>query len=408
MKDFYLSLNLQFFGNDNPDDLAAQIKSGFAALKQAADKQEAEMKKFGEVTQETKAEIARINEELNELKRRLDETEVKANRGFQPGTKSGQSNMTPEQKTAFFKFVRQGKGGLSLEERKALVEDSTGQIIVPEELDREIYRELPKIVVMRDLATVRPIKSDRIRRRSMTEVTVGWGKLETSPTKKLSDFESSIDLAEEYQYVEDVYGLTKIGEDELEDTDENLQALLEDSFARAFAEAEAYAFLRGEGHAAQQPEGILTTSGIQRVDTAGIGALTIDDLIRLQYAAPTQYRRNGSFLMSGELEMMVRTMKNSQGDYIWQPSVQAGTPNTLLGRPVYTQDDFDAFAAGKDVAVFGDFKAGYRILDRSGGSLTRINELYIEDGLIGFKYKRRVGGGVIRKAALKVLRVKSS
>jgi HK97 family phage major capsid protein len=405
----FLTLDLQFFGeDDNPNDLAEQIKSGFEALKKAAEKQDEEIKKFGQATQETKQEIQRINEELNELKRRLDETETKANRGFQPGTQDGQtqSNMTPEQKTAFFKFIRQGKSGLSPEERKALVEDGTGQIIVPEELDQEIYRELPKIVVMRELASVRTIKTDRIRRRSMTEVTVGWGKLETSTTKKLSDYESTPDLSEEYQYVEDIYGLVKIGEDELEDTDVNLQAFLADSFERAFAEAEALAFLRGEGHANNQPEGILTTSGVQRVETAGVGAITIDDLIRLLYAVPTQYRRNGTFLMSSELEMMARTLKNNNGDYIWQPSVQAGTPNLLLGRPVYTQDDFDAFAAGKDVAVFGDFKAGYRILDRSGGSITRINELYIEDGLIGFKYKRRVGGGVIRKNALRVLRVK--
>jgi HK97 family phage major capsid protein len=404
-----LTLNLQFFGgDDNPNDLAEQIKSGFESLKQAAEKQEAEIKKFGQATQETQNEIKRINEELNELKRRLDETETKANRSFQPGTQGGQkqSNMTPEQKSAFFKFIRQGKSGLSPEERKALVEDGTGQIIVPEELDQEIYRELPKIVVLRELASVRPIKTDRIRRRSMTEVTVGWGKLETSTTKKLSDYESTPDLTEEFQYVEDIYGLVKIGEDELEDTDVNLQAFLADSFERAFAEAEARAFLRGEGHANNEPEGILTTAGIQRIDTAGVGAITIDDLIRLLYAAPTQYRRNGTFLMSSELEMMARTLKNNNGDYIWQPSVQAGTPNLLLGRPVYTQDDFDAFAAGKDVAVFGDFKAGYRILDRSVGSITRINELYIEDGLIGFKYKRRVGGGVIRKNALKVLRVK--
>lgn len=412
----FLPLNLQFFaGEDNPDDLATQIKSGFEALKQAAEKQEAEIKKFGQATQETQQEIKRINEELNELKRRLDETETKANRGFQPGTQDGQtssnqkqSNMTPEQKAAFFKFIRQGKSGLSPEERKALVEDGTGQIIVPEELDQEIYRELPKIVVMRELASVRPIKTDRIRRRSMTEVTVGWGKLETSTNKKLSDYESTPDLSEEYQYVEDIYGLVKIGEDELEDTDVNLQAFLADSFERAFAEAEALAFLRGEGHANNQPEGILTTSGVQRIETAGAAAITIDDLIRLQYAVPTQYRRNGVFLMSSELEMMVRTLKNNQGDYIWQPSVQAGTPNTLLGRPVYTQDDFDAFDAGKDVAVFGDFKSGYRILDRTGGALTRINELYIEEGLIGFKYRRRVGGGVIRKNALRILQVKSA
>ncbi|WLR50039.1 phage major capsid protein [Bacillus tianshenii] len=405
-----LNLNIQYFNGDSgTKELATQIQEAFTELKAAGDKQADEIKKFGDATQETKNKINTINQTLNELKERLDQAETKMNRKFQPDHDPAQNpeegKLTPEQQKSFFKFLREGKGGMSPEERKALVEDTTGQIIVPEALDAEIYRELPKLTVFRQLASVRPTNRDRIRRRSMTEVSVGWGKLETSSTKKLADFESDMTPDEEWIYVEDVLGLTKIGEDELEDTDLNLQQFMASSFNRAFAEAEDTAFLKGTGHSNEQPEGILVNSNVQRTVTAGVGTATIDDFIKLMYDVPTQYRRNGSYVVHSQTEMMLRTLKNSQGDYLWQPSVQAGTPNTFLGKPIYTQDDFDTVANESEIATFGDYNAGYRIVDRKGGSITRLNELYIEDGLIGFKYKRRVGGGVVRPKAIRVLKV---
>ncbi|WP_338749798.1 phage major capsid protein [Bacillus sp. FJAT-52991] len=403
-----LRLNIQYFADgDESKTLADQIKSGFEAMKVAAEKQDKEIKKFGAVTQETKSELEKINTAIDEAKARLDAIETKDNRGYTPGQdgkKGTPDEQAMEKKTAFFTFLREGKAGLT-KEQKSLVEDATGEIIVPEDLDTTIYRELPKLVVMRQLAATRNTTSNRVRRRSMNEVTMGWGKLETTAAK-LSDFESTLTPDEEYLYVENLYGLTKIGEDELEDTDLNLQAYMAESFGRARAEKEAYAFLRGTGHSNLQPEGILTNTDVQRTETAATSAITLDDIIRLMYATPAQYRNTGVFLMPSELEMTVRTLKNGNGDYVWQPSAQAGTPNVLFGRPVYTQDDFDAMGAGVDIAVFGDFKAGYQILDRQGLTLTRINELYAEEGLVGFKAKARVGGGVVRPKAFRVLKVK--
>jgi HK97 family phage major capsid protein len=99
-------------------------------------------------------------------------------------------------------------------------------------------------------------------------------------------------------------------------------------------------------------------------------------------------------------------MKDSQGQYLWQPSLQAGTPTTFNGKPVYNVEAMDStVATTKEVAIFGDIKSAYQVLDKQQGSIQRLNELYINDGLIGFKYKRRVGGGVVRPAALRVLKV---
>jgi HK97 family phage major capsid protein len=348
----------------------------------------------------TKAEFEEFQKKINERIEQL-ETMIKRPPVADGGKDAGQPS---EKKAAFFKFMREGKAALTPEEAKALVSDATGQILIPEELEAEIYRELPKLTIIRSLATVRQIRTDRIRRRSLTEITVGWGKLETGTAIT----ESTMVPSEEYQYVEDLYGLTKIGEDELMDTDIALESIVTDSFSRAIAEAEDTAFVVGTGHANKQPEGILNGSVVARVDAGQAGAITADDILKLIYAVPAQYRQNGVLIMNSKTELALRLLKSSDGQYLWQPSLQAGRPNTFAGYPIYNQEDIPEIpAAGTaaDVVIFGDVRAGYRILDRLGMTVQRLTELYAEAGLVGFKVHRRVGGGVIRPNALRILRV---
>lgn len=347
----------------------------------------------------TKAEFEEFSKKIND---RIDQLETIINRPPAPngGKDGGQPN---EKKTAFFKFMREGKTALTPEEQKALVSDATGQILIPEELESEIYRELPKITIIRSLATVRQTRSDRIRRRSLTEVTVGWGKLETGTAIT----ESTMTPGEEFQYVEDLYGLTKIGEDELMDTDVALESIITDSFSRAIAEAEDTAFVVGTGHANKQPEGILNSS-VTTVNAGQVGAIKADDILKLIYEVPAQYRRNGVLIVNSKTELALRLLKDSNGQYLWQPSLQTGTPATFAGYPIYNQEDvpqIPAAGTAAKVAIFGDIRSGYRIVDRLGMTVKRLTELYAEAGLVGFKVHYRVGGGVIRPDALRILNV---
>lgn len=369
----------------------------------------------------TKAEFKEFQEKIND---RIEQLETKMNRP--PVDASKESKEPSENKAAFFKFMREGKAALAPEERKALVENDTGQILVPEELEAEIYRELPKLSVIRGLATVRQVRSNRIRRRSLDEVTVGWGKIETTyddvPPSDLTTPPrlSSLTPTEEYQYVEDLYGLTKIGEDELMDTDVALESIVIDSFSRAIAETEDKAFVVGNGHNATnpQPEGMLYTytSGsdtvevVERVDATGAtdAPISADDILKLIYEVPAQYRANGVLIVNSKTELALRLLKDSNDQYLWQPSLQAGRPSTFAGYPIYNQDDMpvvETAAGDYDVAIFGDVRSGYRIIDRLGVTIQRLTELYAEQGLVGFKAHYRVGGSVIRPNALRVLRV---
>ena len=349
-----------------------------------------------------------------ELKERMDTIETKLKRPGQEGPdEKSESPGAKEYKKSFFNFMRSGPGGqLDLTEagakyvteRKALVSDTTGQILIPEEIESEIYRELPNINIIRGLATIRTTTSDRIRRRSLTEVDMGWGKLETGaePT------EQDVTPSEDYQYVEDLEGLARIGKDELADTDVALEAILVDSFSRARARKEETAFVSGTGHSNQQPEGILNGTTVTRVEGATADVIVVDDFLDLIYGVPAQYRRNGKILVPSTTELAMRKLKSggSEALYLWQPNVQAGQPATFAGYPVLAQEDIGAIGASLacDIAIFGDIQAGYRVVDRMGMKVQRLLELWATAGLVGLLVSSRVTGGVIRADALRILK----
>lgn len=314
-----------------------------------------------------------------------------------------------ERRDAFFLALRRGLSRMSPEQR-ALVENTAGEILVPEDLETEIVRSLPELTVVRGMAGQRSTSSSRIRRRSMDEVAVGWGRLETGG-QTLSDSMPSTPT-EEWTYVEDLYGLAKVGEDELDDTDVNLEAFIRDSFARAIAEAEDTAFTIGTGHGAQQPTGFMTVAGGVPVVQAATGntAVKVDQLKALVYAVPAQYRRSSRFAMASSTELALSLLRDggSTGPYLWQPSTQAGRPNTFLGYAIENQEDIAAPAASAKVAIFGDFQAGYRIYDRAGMTVKVLDQLYAEDGMIGWKIRHRVGGDVVRPQALRILQLSAT
>ena len=361
----------------------------------------------------TKAEFTEFEAKITP---RIDmlETQIRRPGLAVPGNTAGEvKEGQAEYRKAFLSFYRTGRLDLCDKaqkyaiERKALVADTTGQILIPEELEAEIYRSLPKINVIRQYCLVQTTIRDRRRRRSLTEVTVAWGKLETGAVPP----ESTPVPSEDWQYVEDLNGLAKIGKDELADTDTALESTVIDSFSRAIAETEETAFTVGTGHSFQQAEGILNGSVVTRVATAAADAIAIDDMLNLCYAVPRQYRKNGVFFVPSTTELALRKLRVVSagpvyGEYLWQPSVQAGKPATFAGYPIENQEDIPAIASSSacDIAVFGDLRAGYRVLDRQGMTLQRLVELFTTAGLVGILVGSRVTGGVIRPDAMRVLR----
>lgn len=332
----------------------------------------------------------------------------RGNTGYRESNLPGDA-ASRDARMAFLDLVRHGRGGLSPEAR-ALVQDEAGEILVPEALESELRREIPALTIVRNIASQRTIGTNRVRRRSLDEVSVGWGKLETGDQALTDSMPSTPD--EEYTYIQDLYGLAKIGEDELMDSDVDLEAFVRDSFARAIAEAEDTGFTIGSGNSSHQPTGFMTAGGgVPAFDAGQANGVTVDDFKGLIYAVPAQARRNGRFAVASATELLLSTLKDGNEQYLWQPSIQAGRPNTFLGYALENQEDIDEIPEGGDaahVAAFGDFQAGYRVYDRVGMTLKRLEELYAEDGKIGFKVHFRVGGDVVNPKYLRRLQVPSA
>lgn len=376
------------------------LNRAFEDFKANHQRQLDEVRAQGTASAETTQAVERANAQIQDLQNQMRALETRANR---PG--NGGDPVDPQsaaRRSGFYAFMRGRE--IAPDVRAALVEDSTGQILVPEDVESGIRRALAQENIMRRLATVRTTQSNRVRRRNLTEVSVGWGKLELGD----SLVESTPTPSEGFIYIEDMYGLVRVGEDELMDADVNLQQTIDDSFGVATADKEETAFVLGTGHANDQPEGFTLGATVTRVNAAATGVVTADDLLTLMYAVPSQYRRNGSFLVNSTTELAMRKFKDSDGQYLWQPSLAADRPATFAGRPIYNQEDLvniPAAGVAADPAAFGDWKRGYLIIDRLGMRVKRLNELYATSGMVGFLAHQRVGGGVVDAAALRILRV---
>jgi HK97 family phage major capsid protein len=310
-----------------------------------------------------------------------------------------------EKRAVFFKYVRGGNNALNSEER-ALVEDAAGLTMVPEDLDAEIYRELPLLNPLRQMMNVRQTSRDKVARRSITEASMAWGKLELGATPP----QTGLVPSKNWIYVEDLTGLIKIGKDELMDSDDILAGIIADSFAQARAKMEQAAFIVGRGHDYQEPDGITLDPTIisTYTDLDTPDTIVPDDVIDLEYKLPANYKIGAAFMWHPSTEGMLRKVK-ATANYLWTnpTGITGPPPKTFDGYAVTNSDSMVVPASTNTdraiVALFGNFKAGYTIVDRMGLSIQRLDELYAEEGMIGFLAHFRVGGGVVRPNAFRAL-----
>ena len=191
----------------------------------------------------------------------------------------------------------------------------------------------------------------------------------------------------------------------LQDAAFDIEGYIIKEFSYAFGVAEEQAFCVGTG--VNQPTGIFTADGGEIGVTAGSAtAVTIDDVINLVYSLKAPYRKNAKFLMNEATVSLIRKLKDGNGNYLWQPSVQAGQPDKILGYDVFTTPFAPTIAGGALAIAFGDF-SNYWIGDRGGRTVQRLNELYATNGQVGYVATERVDGKVIPSRAIKLLKMKS-
>ena len=280
--------------------------------------------------------------------------------------------------------------------------DSEGGYLVPDEYERTLVEALEEENVFRQMAKViRTSSGDRKIPVVATKGTASWIDEEGAYTESDDSFgQVSIGAYK-------VGTMIKVSEELLNDSVFDLESYIAKEFARRIGAKEEEAFFTGDGSG--KPLGVLAATGGAEtgVTAASSTAVTADELMDLFYSLKSPYRKKAVWVLNDSTIKAVRKLKDSTGQYLWQPSLVAGTPDTLLGRPGKTSAYMPVIAAGAKTIAFGDFSY-YWIADRQGRSFKRLNELYAANGQVGFLGSQRVDGKLVLSEAVKVLAQKAS
>lgn len=394
---------------DNKDvgEVAKELKASFEEFQAKNDKRidaiESEKGKLSESVETLNGKLS----ELDELKSAL-EAELAAVK--RPGG-GPVSKDVAEHKSAFELFVRKGKDdGLAELEQKAMQigSDPDGGYAVPEELDRNIISALRNEVVMRQECNVVPVGTPNYKRLvNMGGTGSGWvGETEKRPetaTSKLGPIDPVWG---------EIYGNPGATQTMLDDAFFNVEQFITGELAIEFAEQEEAAFTNGDGN--KKPKGLLAYGSEDKADKDRDWGtlqhlllkkpteLTADEVMQLVYTLRKPYRNGAKFMMNNTTLFKVRTLKDEQGNYLWQPGLQLGQPSALLGYGIAENEQFSDMAAGAVPLAFGNFKRCYTILDRVGVRMLR--DPYTNKPFVHFYTTKRVGSMLVDSNAVKLLK----
>ncbi len=396
-------------------DLIEQTARAFEEFKKANDARLDKIEKAG-ATGDLDAKLAKIEEDLSTalgLKAELARIEAKSNL---QGLFSGDKPEKTAYKSAFFdRFVRKGEDSAELKDlmRKAwsIGTPADGGYALPEELDRTIEKMLRDVSPVRSVANVVQVgTSDYKKLVNVNGIASGWvGETAARPATNTSQF------AEVAPPMGEVYANPQVTQHSLDDMFFNVEQELQDQLMEEFAVAEGAAFVSGNG--TNKPKGFLayTTAAtadssrafgtIEHVATGVAGDFAAsnkaDILFTLVSKLKQGYRAGSVWMMNKGLLFEILKFKDTSGQYLWQPSLQAsGISLNLLGFPVVEAEDMPAKAADALAIAFGNFRRAYTIVDRMG--IRMLRDPYSNKPYVGFYTTKRVGGAVVNSEAIKV------
>lgn len=419
-----------------------ELGRSFEAFKESNDRRLREIETRGAADPLTEIKVNRQNADIqraidaaNDAKRRMEQMETALHRA--PAAKAGDewqefdlfrterkgridSDLGIEgyrhYKGALQSYLRRNNAGGSLEEIKALSvgSDPDGGYVVTPDMGGRITQLIRDTSPMRQVANVVTIGTDALEGiNDLNEATSGWvGETESrseTQTPKIGEYR--IPVFEQYAEPRATQKL-------LDDALFNVEEWLSEKIAERLSRMENTAFISGSG--VKQPRGFLTYAAgtpsasafnvIEQIASGGAGAFASsnpgDALINLVYALKSRYRENAVFMMKRSVLAEVRKLKDSTGNYLWQPDFQQKQGGTLLGFNVIEAEDMPAIAANSLSIAFGDFNAGYQIVDRQGIRILR--DSFTAKPYVKFYTTKRTGGDVVNFEAIKLMKFATS
>jgi HK97 family phage major capsid protein len=382
------------------------LNQAFATFKTEHTKQLDDIKR-GQADSLQALKVDTINAHIADLQAAVDSTTTKM-AAMEMGVGGGRQIKDKEYSAAFSAHMKKGDVQAALNKGTA----AEGGYLAPIEWDRTITDRLIRVSPMRSIATVQNISTAGFSKLFNNRgTTSGWvGETDPRPNTGTPTFSPLTFTPGE------IYANPAATQQMLDDSEVDLEAWLAGEVETEFSYQEGIAFLTGNG--VNKPRGILTyvTGGaaaavhpwgaIATVPTLAAAAVTADSIIDLITALPNEYSADAKFVMNRNTQAAFRKLKDGQNNYLWQPSFQAGQPATLADYGIVDMPGMPDVAANAVPALFGDFKRGYLIVDRTGVRVLR--DPYTNKPYVQFYTTKRVGGGVQNPDVIKALKVSAT
>jgi HK97 family phage major capsid protein len=325
-------------------------------------------------------------------RQKLEQMEGGLNQAYRPeasASATGQAKRgreSEEYRQAYGNYLRFGRQELTIEDTRALQSDSGtlgGYLMTPMVMVNKFIQALNDSVYIRQYATVLTGNGESMGAPSLDadpadadwtpeivtvseDSTMTFGRRELKPT-----------LASK---------LVKISQ-KLMRVAPDAEQLVVSRLAYKFAITQEKAYMVGSG--AQQPLGLFTASndGIPTSRDVSTGnaqtSVTFDGLKEARFAIKAQYRKNARWMFHRDGMKQIAKIKDGEGNYLWQPAVIFGQPDTIEEHPALESEYVpNTFTAGLYVGIFGDLSY-YWIADSVQFSIQRLVELYAATNQVG-------------------------
>ncbi|MTH96649.1 phage major capsid protein [Roseibium sp. RKSG952] len=374
--------------------ILATLQNDWQAFQAAQAEKDKEINaRFDDVV--TTEKIDRINASIGELQAAIDASNAQLAAMEMGGSGSRSTPVDAEYTNAFSAHFKGGDVQASLNKGS----DTDGGYLAPVEWDRTITNKLIEVSPMRGICSVMRVSGTTFKKLyNMRGTNSGWvGETANRTQTANAQFEEGA-----FPFGE-IYAMPAATQTILDDAEINLESWLAGEVETEFAFQEGGAFIAGDGD--NKPFGLLTyADGAANAGRHPLGAIpvkgfasatdvTSDELIDMIYAVPSSYTMGARFIMNRTSQGKIRKLKDGDGNYLWQPSAQAGQPASLHGYPVTEIPGMPDMTTGAMPIAFGNFQRSYLILDRAGVRVLR--DPYTLKPYVLFYTTKRVGGGLL-------------
>lgn len=384
----------------------ANLKQRSAAHDEKLDKISAALDKFEPMS----AQLVLIEKQNKAVQEQVDAIEKIANRVGLGGDADPKAKAAQEYMAAFNRAMRRQAGDRDpadvqiIKDRSAALvkgdDASAGYLLAPPEMQKEIIKNIIEMTPIRALATVRSIGGSSLKMPKKTGNGSASRVGEVAPRTNTGDPTYGM-----LEFVApEMFARIEVSQQMLEDSDYDLMAELREDAAEQFSVKEGVESISGTGGSAQM-EGILTNADIGFTVSGSASALTADGLMTLFHDLKTAHARNAMWGLNRNTLGQVRKLKDTTNQYLWAPGIANGVPNSILGATYAEMADLPNVAANAFPIVFADFKKLYVIVDRVNVSLQADYTTGADSGLVVFRARRRVGGGVRQAEAGRKLKI---